>query len=71
MGKTLKLQLLNGCKLFGGVSFPQDQWIKELFTFADNDKTFEPNKKDKFDRTVLEAYLWGLDLTQALSEENK
>lgn len=39
--------------------------------YIDNDKTFEPNKKDKFDRTVLAAYLWGLDLTQALSEENK
>lgn len=39
--------------------------------FIDNDKTFEPNKKDKFDRTVLAAYLWGMDLTQALSMENK
>nr|XP_034325804.1 poly [ADP-ribose] polymerase tankyrase-like isoform X4 [Crassostrea gigas] len=39
--------------------------------FIDNDKTFEPNKKDKFDRTVLAAYLWGMDLTLALSMENK
>lgn len=44
--------------------------IKKLY-IADNDKTFEPNKKDKFDRTVLAAYLWGMDLTQALSMENK
>lgn len=51
-------------------SFTLDQWLKKLY-IADNDKTFEPNKKDKFDRTVLAAYLWGMDLTQALSMENK
>ncbi|XP_078315747.1 poly [ADP-ribose] polymerase tankyrase-like isoform X2 [Crassostrea virginica] len=39
--------------------------------YIDSDKTFEPNKKDKFDRTILAAYLWGLDLTKALSNENK
>ena len=52
----------------------QDLWkalLQGLFLFADSDKTFEPNKKDKYDRTVLAAYLWGLDLTKALSNENK
>ncbi|XP_061174017.1 poly [ADP-ribose] polymerase tankyrase-like isoform X2 [Saccostrea echinata] len=39
--------------------------------YIENDKTFEPNKKDKFDRTVLAAYFWGFDFTKALSSESE
>lgn len=41
------------------------------FYIVDNDKIFELNKKDKFDRTVLVVYLWGMDFILVLLMENK